>query len=281
MKAFPPTELSASTHLLRIYYLCLHPKKFSMLRKISLALALTFIVQSAFAWGQIGHRVIGQIAEWHLTKKAAKNIKKVLGPNSLAMVSTWMDEIRSDDAYDYTNTWHWVTIPDNTKYNPEIQEETGDAYGMTLEMIAALKTDTLTQKEKEEYLMMLVHLVGDIHQPLHVGTGEDRGGNDVKVEWFGRSSNLHRVWDSEMIDGKQLSYMELAQHLNRRATDRLVQQWQSARPEQWLDEAMNMRPAVYDIPEDKRLGYQYSPSVEDRLLLAGVRLAGVLNEIYG
>jgi hypothetical protein len=256
-----------------------------MIRKISLALALIFAVQSAFAWGQTGHRVIGQIAEWHLSKKAAKNIEKVLGPNSLAMVSTWMDEIRSDSTYDYTNTWHWVTIPDDTKYNKEIQEEAGDAYGMILEMAAALKTDTLTQQEEEEYLMMLVHLVGDIHQPLHVGTGEDRGGNDVKVEWFGRSSNLHRVWDSEMIDGKQLSYMELAQHLNRRATSRLVEQWQSAAPEQWLDEAMGMRPEVYDIPEDKRLGYQYSyknyPSAEDRLLLAGVRLAGLLNEIYG
>lgn len=252
-------------------------------------LLIAFFVQLVytplFGWGQIGHRAVGQIAEWHLSKKATKNINQVLGPHSLAMVSTWMDEIRSDDAYDYTNTWHWVTIPDNTSYNADIQEEAGDAFGMTQKIIAALKTDTLSQQEEKEYLMMLVHLVGDLHQPLHVGNGEDRGGNDVKVEWMGEPSNLHRVWDSDMIDGKQLSYTELAQHLNRRATERLVQQWQSSRPEQWLAEAMELRPQVYDVPDNKRLGYQYSyqnyATVEHQLLVAGVRLAGILNEIYG
>ncbi|WKN33527.1 S1/P1 nuclease [Porifericola rhodea] len=252
-------------------------------------LLIAFFVQLVytplFGWGQIGHRAVGQIAEWHLSKKATKNISQVLGPLSLAMVSTWMDEIRSDDAYDYTNTWHWVTIPDNTSYNADIQEEAGDAFGMTQKIIAALKTDTLSQQEEKEYLMMLVHLVGDLHQPLHVGNGEDRGGNDVKVEWMGEPSNLHRVWDSDMIDGKQLSYTELAQHLNRRATERLVQQWQSSSPEQWLAEAMELRPQVYDVPDNKRLGYQYSyqnyATVEHQLLVAGVRLAGILNEIYG
>ena len=256
-----------------------------MLRKISLILALVLLTQSAFAWGQIGHRAVGLIAEWHLTKRAAKNIKSVLGPTSLAIASTWMDEIRSDDAYDYTNTWHWVTIPDGTRYNPEIQEESGNAYAVTQQIIAALKADTLSSQDEEEYLKMLVHLVGDLHQPLHVGNGEDRGGNDVKVEWFGRPSNLHRIWDSGMIDGKQISYTELARHLNRRATERLVQQWQSANVEQWLSEAIQLRPQVYKVPDNNRLGYEYSylnyPTVEKRLLLAGVRLAGILNEIYG
>ncbi|MEK6477826.1 S1/P1 nuclease [Catalinimonas sp. 4WD22] len=239
----------------------------------------------AFGWGQIGHRVIGQIAEWHLNKRAAKKINQILGPNSLAMVSTWMDEIRSDDAYDHTYTWHWVTIPDGQQYDKSMQEASGDAYAVVQQIIAGLKSDTISRQQEEEYLKMLVHLVGDLHQPLHVGTGEDRGGNDVRVEWMGESSNLHRVWDSDMINGKQLSYTELAQHLNRRATERLIEQWQSAPPEQWLQESMDLRPTVYDLPENNHLGYEYSyinyPIVEEQLLQAGVRLAGVLNEIYG
>lgn len=257
-----------------------------MLRRLSLLLVLHFALHTtAFAWGQVGHRVIGQIAEWHLNKRAAKKVKEILGANSLAIVSTWMDEIRSDSTYDYTNTWHWVTIPDGEQYDLSIQESDGDAYAVVNQLIAGLKSDTLSARQEEEYLKMLVHLVGDLHQPLHVGRGDDRGGNDIRVQWMGESSNLHRVWDSDMINGKQLSYTELAEHLNRRATNSLVQQWQSATTEQWLQEAMNLRPAVYNIPEDNRIGYDYAyanyPLVEEQLLLAGVRLAGILNEIYG
>ena len=260
-------------------------KSESMRKFITVALLLMGSVSTSFGWGQIGHRTVGLIAEWHLSKRAARQVNAILGPTTLAMVSTWMDEIRSDPAYDYTNTWHWVTVPDGQTYDPEIQEATGNAYKAVQRLVAGLKSDTLSARQEKEYLMMLVHLVGDLHQPLHVGTGTDRGGNDVRVLWMGDSSNLHRVWDSNMIDSKQLSYTELAQYLNRRATPALVKDWQSATPDRWLSEAMDLRPGVYDFPEDKRLGYQYAyrefPIVEEQLLKAGVRLAGILNEIYG
>ena len=256
-----------------------------MRKFITVALLLMGSVSTSFGWGQIGHRTVGLIAEWHLSKRAARQVNAILDPTTLAMVSTWMDEIRSDPAYDYTNTWHWVTVPDGQSYQPDIQEPTGNAYEAVQHLVAGLKSDTLSAQQEKEYLMMLVHLVGDLHQPLHVGTGTDRGGNDVRVLWMGDSSNLHRVWDSNMIDGKQLSYTELAQYLNRRATPALVQDWQSATPNRWLSEAMDLRPGVYDFPEDKRIGYQYAyrefPVVEEQLLKAGVRLAGILNEIYG
>ena len=146
---------------------------------------LLLTTTTAFGWGQIGHRTVGQLAEWHLSRRAAKNINKILGPTSLAMVSTWMDEIRSDSAYDYTNTWHWVTVPTGETYDPTIQEPTGNAYETVQRLVAGLKSDTLSAQQEREYLMILVHLVGDLHQPLHVGTGTDRGGNDVQVQWMG------------------------------------------------------------------------------------------------
>ena len=254
--------------------------------RLPLTLLLFFItLLTAFGWGQIGHRAVGQLAEWHLNRRAAKNINRILGPTSLAMVSTWMDEIRSDSTYDYTNTWHWVTVPPGQTYDPTIQEPTGNAYETVQRLIGSLKSDTLSTQQEREHLMMLVHLVGDLHQPLHVGTGTDQGGNDVRVQWMGKASNLHRVWDSDMIDSKQLSYTELAAYLNRRADDAFVRQWQSTPPSDWLTEAMQLRNTVYDVSEDGQIGYQYSyrnfPVVERQLLLAGVRLAGVLNEIYG
>lgn len=100
---------------------------------------------------------------------------------------------------------------------------------------------------------MLVHLVGDLHQPLHVGTGNDRGGNDVKVTYFNQNTNLHTVWDTKIIDGKNLSFTELSQHLNRRATKKLVSQYQSEGIDKWLIEAVELRPIIYDLPENNRL----------------------------
>src|SRR5690554_7846576 len=91
-----------------------------------------------------------------------------------------------------------------TNINPK-----GDALAGIDFVIQQLKTEGLDPTLEKEYLMILVHLVGDVHQPLHVGNGKDRGGNDVKVSWFGENSNLHKIWDSEIIDGKKYSYTEL------------------------------------------------------------------------
>ena len=256
-----------------------------MIRLLTTLFFLLVLSSTTFGWGQIGHRAIGQLAEWHLNRRAAKNIDALLGPTSLAMASTWMDEIRSDSAYDYTYTWHWVTVPSGQSYDPAIQEPTGNAYEVLQRLIAEIKSDTLSAQREREALMMIVHLVGDLHQPLHVGTGDDRGGNDVRVLWMGDSSNLHRVWDSDIIDSKQLSYTELATHLNRRATPGFIRKWQPVPMSQWLDEAMQLRATVYDVPDDNRLSYPYAyhnyPVIEQQLLLAGVRLAGILNALYG
>lgn len=256
------------------------------MKKIALTL-FTFHILAihAFGWGQTGHRIVGQIAEWHLNKRAEKRISGLLGPTSLAMTSTWMDEIKSVPAYDYLNSWHYLTVKENGIYDPDLQEAGGDAYNKTKMIISALKNGELDSKQELEYLKMLVHLVGDLHQPLHVGTGEDRGGNDVEVTYFNQKTNLHAVWDSRVIDGKNLSYTELAEHLNRRSTKQIVRTYQSNGIEIWLKEAVELRPIIYDLPEDKRLFYEYGyktyPVIEERLLVGGIRLAGILNEIYG
>lgn len=235
------------------------------------------------AWGPTGHRVTGYIAEKYLTKKAKKAVRQILGGHSLAMVSTWMDEVRSDSTYDYMADWHWVTIPDGQTYEQAEKNPKGDII-MTLERIVAeLKSKKLSPYEEAERIKILVHLVGDIHQPLHVGRGDDRGGNDIRVMWFRADSNLHRVWDSDMIDDTRLSYTELAESLLL-PSDSLRKVWQKASVRDWAYESMGYRNQVYDIG-NKRLGYSYSYKyfhiVQKRLLQAGVRLAGILNEIYG
>ncbi|GIV36850.1 MAG: endonuclease [Cyclobacteriaceae bacterium] len=253
-----------------------------MLRPV-LLLLLSSVWFQLFAWGPTGHRVTGHIAQKYLNKKAKKALHRILGGESLAMVSTWMDEVRSDSAYDYMADWHWVTIPDGQTYEQAEKNPNGDII-MTIErIIEELKTHKLTPRQEAERIKILVHLVGDLHQPLHVGRGNDRGGNDIRVMWFRAESNLHRVWDSDMIDDTRLSYTELAESLLL-PSDSLRKAWQSTSVRQWAYESMAFRKQVYDTG-NSRLGYAYSYKyfhiVRQRLLQAGIRLAGILNEVYG
>jgi S1/P1 Nuclease len=249
---------------------------------LTLILILSVSV-TAFGWGQTGHRTTGKIAEKYLSKKARKELDRILGGQSLAMASTWMDDIRSDSTYNYTSDWHWVTIQDGQSYDQSIKNPKGDIVQTLERIIAELKSKKLSAKEETEYVKMLIHLLGDIHQPLHVGGGNDRGGNDVKVTWFRNDSNLHRVWDSEMIDDTSLSYTELAESLDQ-PTEAQRLAWQKATVRDCATESMGFRQQVYDIGNGK-LGYQYSYKyfhvVRGQLLKAGIRIAAVLNEIYG
>ncbi len=241
------------------------------------------ITLETFGWGATGHRATGLIAEQYLTAKAKKKIATVLDQESVAMVGTWMDEIRSDSTYKYADPWHYTTIPDGKKYEDVAQNPDGKVVEMIEKFIVDLKSKKLSKKQEQETLKMLIHLVGDIHQPLHVGKPGDRGGNDVKVKWFRNESNLHRVWDSEMIDDTKLSYTELAASLGK-PDDATVKKWQSATVRDWAHESMTYRPQVYDIGNGNlsyQYGYKYFSIAEQRMLQAGIRLAGLLNQIYG
>jgi hypothetical protein len=247
---------------------------------VALLLAISF---QSMAWGPTGHRVTGWIAEKYLTKKARKALQERLQGQSVAMASTWMDEVRSDSSFNYMVDWHWVTIPDNLPYEQTVKNPNGDIIETLERVIAALKAKKLTRDEEVIYLKILIHLTGDIHQPLHVGARDDKGGNDVKVMWFHTPSNLHRVWDSDIIDDSRLSYTELAQSLHV-PSEQQRQRWQEATAEEWALESQSYQQQVYDYGNG-RLAYRYAylnfPIIRSRLLKAGVRLAGILNEIYG
>ena len=245
---------------------------------------LTDTYNTSSKWGQVGHYVTGEIAEYHMTPAAKERVNSILGNRSIARATVWMDDIRSESRFDYTRTWHWATIADGKTYEETEQDEGGDIIWALETLIAELKEGGLPEDEEMEKLKMVMHMIGDIHQPLHVGTGEDRGGNDVRVHWMGASSNLHRVWDSDIINSFQMSYTELASELNTATPEQIIE-WQSASVRDWAYESVSYRDRIYDLPENRRIGYEYRYFNKDivfkRLLQAGVRMAGVLNEIYG
>ncbi|MGB0851551.1 MAG: S1/P1 nuclease, partial [Bacteroidia bacterium] len=208
---------------------------------------LVLLTTSAFAWGKTGHRVVGYVAQQHLTKKASKRIDKILDKFSLEMSGNYLDFIRSDTNYRFMSSWHYVSIPDGKRYEDITPNPKGDVIAKIEELLLELQTKDFKIVADEEFaIMALVHLVGDLHQPLHVGLAEDRGGNSIKVEWFGEETNLHHVWDGSIIDHQQLSYTEWGNHINRGVDQTLVKLWQSTTVRDWAHESQDLRKACYD-----------------------------------
>ena len=182
----------------------------------------------AFAWGQNGHRITGAIATSLLTPETIAQIETIIGNESLAEASTWPDYMRSNtsDVGRKSSPFHYVTVPPGKHYHDVGAPEQGDAMTALNQFTATLRSDTASPEEKATALRFVVHIIGDLHQPLHAGNGSDRGGNDVKLSYFGESSNLHRVWDTQMIEGQNLSYTEYTAFLQRHLNQEQIAEWQ-------------------------------------------------------
>ena len=255
------------------------------MRKLLTSFFVLLLVFQSFGWGATGHRVVGLIAERHLSKKAKKEIEKILRDETLAEVSNHMDFIKSDATYRHMSPWHYATIPDGKSYSEAGTPEEGDVIVTIRRLISELKSKNFTDEDELFALKNLVHMIGDIHQPLHVGNGEDKGGNDIKLEYFWQDSNLHRVWDSQIIDGQKYSYTEYVDWIDH-PTEAQLSEWSSLEVLDWANESKECRNQCYEtIPDNKKLSYRYDfdniELLNQRLLQAGIRLANVLNEIYG
>tara|TARA_R100001369_G_scaffold92561_1_gene138353 strand:- start:14932 stop:15714 length:783 start_codon:yes stop_codon:yes gene_type:complete len=236
-------------------------------------------------WGQTGHRTTAEIAQSYLSKDAKKEISKLLNGRSLAFASTFGDEIKSDSKYRMYSPWHYVNLPGGaSEYKAEDANPDGDLLMAIRKSVEVLKDKKSSKEEKEFYLKMLVHFLGDLHQPLHAGRGEDKGGNDIQVRWFGEGTNLHRVWDSDMIDSYQMSYTEMASN-TARLSETQKKAIASGSFEDWMYESKALSERVYASAEiGEKLGYNYMydwfPVVGEQLQKGGIRLASVLNEIF-
>lgn len=253
-------------------------------RALLAALVLTWVAAPhAVAWSPTGHRAIGRIAERHLSPEAARAVAALLAPEQLAYVTTWADEIRSEPDWAKADPWHWVTIPDGQSYESAPKNPGGDVLEAIARFERLLADRTAPKLERINALKWLTHLVGDLHQPLHVGRGDDRGGNEVLVLWFNEPTNLHAVWDGKLIESSELSFSELADLLDH-ATAEQAREWQAGRPGDWARESQQLRGACYELG-DHKLSYRYIhdhwPTVQRRLLQGGLRLAGVLNRVLG
>lgn len=246
--------------------------------------ALNPIHALADDWGKTGHRVVGEIAEMHLNRKAKRAVANLLNGHSLAFVGNFGDEIKSDRKYDSFKPWHYVNFPFGTKYENYENSKDGDIIMGIETCIQILKDSKSSKVEKVFYLKMLVHFLGDLHQPLHIGIADDKGGNDFQVRWFGSGTNLHTVWDSKMLDSYDMSYTEVAANANVLSKQE-IEAMQKGSVLDWMYESRTLCEDVYqNSAVGEKLGYnymyKYMDTVRFQLQKGGIRLAKVLNEIF-
>ncbi|MBG7630979.1 MAG: S1/P1 nuclease [Bacteroidetes bacterium] len=235
-------------------------------------------------WGATGHRTIGKIADNYLKGKTKRKIAELLNGESLALVSTFGDDIKSDKRYNDFYTWHYVNMPFGVKYEDSEKNTKGDLVTGIEKCKSVILDESTSKQEKVFYLKLLVHFMGDLHQPMHVGRKEDKGGNTVQVKWFGSGTNLHSVWDSKMIEHYNMTYTELAENANKISKEQ-VAFLQQGTVVDWVNDTQTYAIKVYASAEvGEKLGYNYMYTnfemARSQLQKGGIRLAKVLNDLF-
>jgi nuclease S1 len=257
---------------------------------------LLIVLQAApaWAWAPLGHRLTGRLAEQHLTPQARAAVKELLDRGeSMADASTWADEHRRD--IKGSGPWHYVDVPlDQDRYDDRFSADTpekGYIVPKIREFKAVLKDRSRPIEERRIALRFLIHLVEDLHMPLHVGDNHDRGGNDTQIQFLGQGTNMHRLWDGDMIGrvctDEECWLIDLAAMDTPEARTRAM----AGTVEDWATESLLAAREAYKDPATGRkiqagtkLGEPYQvanlPVARRRLYQAGVRLAMVLNEVF-
>lgn len=255
------------------------------MKKLIILLALVPIVLPSFGWGQKGHDVTAYVAECNLSNSARKKIVKILGNHSLVYYANWLDNASHTPEYAYTSTWHYANVDEGHTYESMQKLPSGDVITAVDNLTAKLKAGNLKPEEEKLALMMLIHLVGDMHCPMHAGRRTDRGGNNVPVKFFNSSRKLHGIWDSDLVESAhKWGYIDWEHQINR-ATKKEKEQIIKGSTLDWFNETHAIAEQIYaDTPANTVVSYdyisKYAPVIEQQLLRGGLRLAKILNEIY-
>lgn len=256
-----------------------------MKRLMFFIVALASFSLSASAWSQKGHDVTAYIAECHLGENASQAVDSIFGGKSMVYWCNWLDNASHTPEYAYTSTWHYKNINEGVTFEGMSLHPNGDVVVAAMEQIEKLKCDSLSPEEAALSLKILIHLLGDMHQPMHLGRQTDLGGNKVKVKYFGRDSNLHSVWDGSLVNSAHnWSYSEWQNQIDRVSPEEEYFITQGTLAD-WAKQTYMIACDVYGgTKEGENLSYDYvsewTPIIEQQLLFGGLRLAYVLNSIW-
>ena len=263
------------------------------MRRLIAPLLVLSIASPAFAWGPQGHRVITRVAMERLSPAAKDAIRELLDPgDTLVDVCDWADH-EGHDAVPGSASWHYVNVPiTEAKYQDRHSPKSGSVVTKIVHFRKVLADKSQPRRERRRALLFLVHFVEDVHQPLHVGDDHDRGGNATQVQFDGRGTNLHSMWDSGLLrhlGGNDRRWFDRVEAL---LTPDHVKQWSSPKVEDWADESLSAAKKAYEWPVGSRapirtgatLGDDYArrmePILVEQMARGGVRLANELNGIF-
>lgn len=250
-----------------------------------LLIALLSASALSLAYDNVGHRIITDIAYQNISRKTRKATDKVLGTKGIVYQSSWADEVRSDSKYKHSYQWHYQNLKDDMTES-DLQDLLNNPTKEGEHLFYAIETMTnrlKANKQDAEALKFLVHFIGDLHQPMHLGRFEDRGGNQISMKWFGKSTNLHSVWDGKITDGRRMSSAEYTNYLEDKYAPQKKALLQLS-PLESLSATYELRTEIYSYSESLDNNYLYLYVFSDKLDLqlyrAGLYLANVLNDIY-
>lgn len=247
----------------------------------------------AQAWGIRGHRIAAMVAQQHLTPNAAKAVRELLNEgDSLATISSWADEF-GRDVEPRSAPWHYVNVPVTAAgYSDRYCSDRGCVVSKIRDYRKVLADKKAPREQRQVALLFLVHFIQDVHQPLHVGDNNDRGGNDTQIQFNDRATNLHRIWDTDLIGRSRRNDREWAQEVDDLLTPQAIAAWSKGDVEDWANESHRASKLAYYYPKNakrpiatgSRLGDDYLefalPIVRERLAQAGIRVANELNALF-
>lgn len=240
------------------------------------------------SWGWMGHRTVATIADNHLTFKAKAGVQMLLGDTAITEVGSWADEVLGTPAYKSTAPWHYVNAPLGMTLSQfksyVIDIKTPNLYQALQNSISTLKDKSSSNESRAQALKFVIHFVGDAHQPMHVSREEDKGGNTIQVQFDGKGTNLHTLWDSKLINKQGYTVDKMVVDYDK-ATDKQVKQWQKDDVMTWLFESYQISSKLYAEVEkknklDDKYYIEHMPIVQQRIEMAGIRLAGILNDVF-
>lgn len=235
----------------------------------------------SFGWGETGHHIIAEIAKEKLNQNIIDSVNKYLGDITWESASTWMDDMRRDPGYQFMKKWHYVNIEEGKQYDSIEAGKDNVVYQLQNAINNLKNRSKLTKDEINFNLKVLFHLIGDFHQPLHVGYAEDRGGNEIKLTFNGKKTNLHRLWDDELIENQKINFITIKQLLNRKI-NKSYAKMQKINVIEWLNQSRKLLTAVYNYsnPIEEKYITDSENIIEHQLMLAGLRLSLILNTVF-
>ena len=252
------------------------------MRNIIILFVGLFIVQTnSFGWGHEGHCIVADIAQSKMNKNVIDSVDKYLGTMTFEQASNWMDDVRGNHSFDFMKPWHYINIEKGQTYNPNVEDK--NCITELLRVIKELNNRSLLSYEQiSTDIKILFHLIGDIHHPLHVGYGIDKGGNLTEVEFINKKSNLHKVWDTEIIQYQSIS-TNTCINANSKLTNAEIEEIKKIDVIGWMNESRAHLDNVYDFKDgiiDKKYIDKNTVIIEKQLFEAGLRLGAVLSKIF-